>query len=800
MLRVAVRPVGNQAELGVVAAAFWNDHEPTPIQHLLLNIAANQAATAIHHVHLLRSLRDSEEHGRRINAELEQRVMELQKANVEIQNARRAALKVMEDAVQSRQLVETLNKQLRIEISERELAQGALGQRTAQFETLLNETPLGVYLVDADFRIQQANPTALAAFDITAEQMGQDFDELIQCVWSKEVGDEIVRLFRHTLDTGVPCVRPELIGRRRDREVTEYYEMQIHRIPLSDERHGVVCYFRDISARLQAQAAIAESEERYRTLIEQVKDYAIFRTDTKGLATSWNEGVRWVLGFEEQEFLGMDIASTIFMPEDIQSGVPAEELHTAASKGSASNDRWMRRKDGTRFYAGGITTALHGPAGELIGFTKVMRDHTASKEAQEVLRQMNNELELRVEERTLKLMQSQEQLRALAAELNLAEQRERQRPAADLHDYLGQLLALSRIKLSQAKQLPMNPALTKIFTDVLGITDNALAYTRTLVSQLSPPVLHEFGLSMAIQWLAEQMLQHDLAVSVKLQEEAPPIPEEHALLLFQSVRELLINCVKHAHTRKATIELEQREDMLYITVADQGDGFTPCTGALAAKPDASSPGFGLFSIRERMLSLGGRFDLNAAPGKGTSATLVLPLSKGRDDEILVKNSPGSMVEESGEPLALSRVRTGVPSTNDTQSLNGSRIRVVVADDHAMVRQGLCGLLDEDSAFQVVGEAANGEQAAALADELRPDVILMDVTMPKLDGIEATRLIKLKYPTMVVIAMSVHTAGQVEAAMREAGAAGFINKEAAVDQLVQMIHEIKASTEATKQRP
>ena len=125
-------------------------------------------------------------------------------------------------------------------------------------------------------------------------------------------------------------------------------------------------------------------------------------------------------------------------------------------------------------------------------------------------------MEARVAERTEELTESQKRLRALAAELNVTEQRERQRLAADLHDYLGQLLALTRIKLSQAKQQPMEPALAKIITEVEEVTDKALTYTRTLISQLSPPVLSEFGLPMALQWLTEQMQQHNLSVSLQV--------------------------------------------------------------------------------------------------------------------------------------------------------------------------------------------------------------------------------------------------------------------------------------------
>jgi two-component system, chemotaxis family, CheB/CheR fusion protein len=127
------------------------------------------------------------------------------------------------------------------------------------------------------------------------------------------------------------------------------------------------------------------SEERYRTLTEQVKDYAIFRTDVQGRALTWNEGVKRILGFDEADFIGQDIVQTIFTPEDVESGVAQHELETAATEGTAGNDRWMRRKSGEPFFASGVTTALRNEKGELIGFTKVLRDMTERKESERAL-------------------------------------------------------------------------------------------------------------------------------------------------------------------------------------------------------------------------------------------------------------------------------------------------------------------------------------------------------------------------------------------------------------------------------
>ena len=405
------------------------------------------------------------------------------------------------------------------------------------------------------------------------------------------------------------------------------------------------------------------------------------------------------------------------------------------------------------------------------------RNNTESnlRKSEEQLRTFTEKLERVVETRTMELVQSQERLRALAADVNLAEQRERQRLATDLHDYLGQLLALCRMQLDLAKQHPMETGLEKIFAKLRELIEKSITYTRTLITQLSPPLLREFGLTMALRGLADQMQEQELNVVVQLAQ-IPPLPEDEALLLFQSVRELLLNCVKHAHVRQATLIMKEVNGSLHITVLDQGVGFDPEVVNVSVK---NSGHFGIFSIRERMLALGGQFDLKASPGKGTEATLVLPL---------MNMSTGPSVR--GNAVL-------APSTNQTETkkrTNGSKIRVLVVDDHAVVRQGLCSLLAGYDDIEVVGEAANGYEAVEMDRHIQPDILLMDVTMPKLDGIEATKRIKQQHPTTVVIGLSVHGSPLVEREMREAGVSAFLNKETAVDRLYATIHAVRRTAQ------
>jgi PAS domain S-box-containing protein len=189
----------------------------------------------------------------------------------------------------AKELLARVEGHLKLQLARRQ-AEQAVRQRTAQFETLLNEAPLGVYLVDAEFRIREVNPTALRVFGNIPDLIGRDFDEVIGILWPKSYADEIVRLFRHTLDTGEPYITSEQIRQRVDRGVTEFYEWQINRIPLPDGGYGVVCYFRDISTQVFARQKIAESEERFRTLADNMSQLA-WMADSSGWIFWYNQ--RW---------------------------------------------------------------------------------------------------------------------------------------------------------------------------------------------------------------------------------------------------------------------------------------------------------------------------------------------------------------------------------------------------------------------------------------------------------------------------------------------------------------------------
>ena len=161
----------------------------------------------------------------------------------------------------ARELVARVGALLELANIRRE-AEHALRVRTAQFQTLLGEAPLGVYLVDAEFRIREVNPTAQSLFGNIEDLIGRDFGTLVRRLWRKEYADQLVRLFRRTLETGERYLEPERVEERLDRGTTEIYEWQINRIELPEGRYGVVCYFRDISAHIRARNALQDADRQ----------------------------------------------------------------------------------------------------------------------------------------------------------------------------------------------------------------------------------------------------------------------------------------------------------------------------------------------------------------------------------------------------------------------------------------------------------------------------------------------------------------------------------------------------------
>jgi signal transduction histidine kinase len=274
----------------------------------------------------------------------------------------------------------------------------------------------------------------------------------------------------------------------------------------------------------------------------------------------------------------------------------------------------------------GMSAVIHGsksPFGVMTSHTRHERAFTADE--LNFLESIANILAAAVErtkaERAMKDYQLQ--LRTLASQLSMVEQHERLKIATQLHDSVTQNLAMSKMKLSAIRQLPLPDDISNEIDELRKLLEKTIHSTRSLSFDLSPPILHDLGLEAALEWLVEKMEQeHSIRVQFEDDGTEKPLDENLRNLLFIMIRELLINVVKHANTSEAKISVWREGNLIEIEVQDNGSGFELSTNVLEANKNA---GFGLFSIRERLRHFGGRLAIQSAPGKGTRVRLTAPL-------------------------------------------------------------------------------------------------------------------------------------------------------------------------------
>ncbi len=374
------------------------------------------------------------------------------------------------------------------------------------------------------------------------------------------------------------------------------------------------------------------------------------------------------------------------------------------------------------------------------------------------LRRRRWELRRRTGER---IADYQAQLRTLAAELALAGERERRQVAQEMHDQIGQNLAAIKFKLGHLTSR------SRELEEVLALLEQTIQSSRDLASKLSPPVLHELGLGAGLEWLVHQ-LRANFGIAGQFYDDLQPKPlaEDLRIMLFQAVRELLANVGRHSRASMARVSARVENGGLVIEVSDDGVGFDPVQAPARRQGTA---GLGLFSIREGLAHLGTRMEILAAPGRGTRVLLRAPLlGQGR--------TRGNAAAPSGAP----------------EAAPGQGIRILLAEDQAPARAGLRSLLESCPDLVVAGEAGDGEAAVAACRSLQPDVVVMDIALPKLNGIQATRAILKERPATKVVALSIRADSQHVLEMLRAGATGYLLKDCVQEDLAQAIRVVQAN--------
>jgi len=388
-------------------------------------------------------------------------------------------------------------------------------------------------------------------------------------------------------------------------------------------------------------------------------------------------------------------------------------------------------------------------------------DITERKRAETALRELNETLSHRAR-----------QLQKLTLELTQAEEQERRRIAVILHEDLQQQMAGAKFHLDLVKGRVKEDQLRAGIEEVNEILKAAIEQSRSLSHDLSPAVANMNDLAEVLQWLADRIrVQQGLSINLDVRGDMMLDSEALATFLFRATQELLFNVIKHAQVRAAVIRVRRIGRYVCLCVSDQGRGFDP-------RELKETPGVGLFSIRERTELLGGRMKVKSAPGQGSRLRIMVP-----DGSKTVGEGPRAypLAPLAGSPADLTSVRT------DGQEKEGGHggppLRVLLVDDHDVVRKGLAAMLRGTPGIELVGEASDGRKAIEMAVDLRPDVVMMDVSMPLMKGDEATRQIKSYLPKTRVIALSMYDDADKQQSMFEAGAESYLLKTISAEDLL-----------------
>jgi PAS domain S-box-containing protein len=412
-------------------------------------------------------------------------------------------------------------------------------------------------------------------------------------------------------------------------------------LPLAGNFLGVA--FENVTDRKLQERLLRQSEERSRLLVQEVEEYAIFQLDRMGYVVSWNAGAARLKGYAAEEIIGKHF-SVFYPQEDLNSEKPLHILEHAERHGQSEDEGWRIRKDGSRFWANVVITALHDPNGTLIGFAKLTRDMSERRDREEALTKANELLEIRVQQRTAVLTRvnqelrtevaereraeeqlkgSLEQLRALAARLQSVREEERTSMAREIHDELGQ--ACTAIKMDLAligRWLAKNQTrlLVKVGSAV-ELVDNMIVTLRRIASELRPRTLDDLGLPAALESQAQEFESRTgIRCSVTLPDEPLVLDVDTSVAIFRIFQESLTNVARHARASRVEARLKAENDQIVFQIFDNGRGFDP-EEAKARKS------LGIVGMQERAFILKGDLKIEGVHGAGSTVTLTIPFPR-----------------------------------------------------------------------------------------------------------------------------------------------------------------------------
>ena len=362
-------------------------------------------------------------------------------------------------------------------------------------------------------------------------------------------------------------------------------------------------------------------------------------------------------------------------------------------------------------------------------------------------------------------------LRQLSARLLQLQDEERRRIARDLHDVTGQKIAVLSMSLDRLARLTeqRKPEAKESIKESREVVRQIGEEIRTLSYLLHPPLLDECGLASAVHWYAEGFEKRSgIKLEVSIGDDIPRLPIDAETTLFRVVQESLTNVHRYSGSSSAKIKVSKDSEEVRLEIIDYGHGTK--SGTARARLDGPAPlGVGIPGMRERLHQLGGELTVDFAT-TGTRVTATLPVKKAAQTD----------AEESADQTSL---------TFTIRSAADARRRILIADDHELMRRGLRGLLESHDEWAVCGEAVEGTEAVRKSTDLKPDLVIMDVNLPGLSGIEAALQIRREREGAKILFFTVHDSDEVIREIVEAGALGYVAKSRASQDLMDAVRNV-----------
>jgi PAS domain S-box-containing protein len=481
------------------------------------------------------------------------------------------------------------------DVTERKRTEEALQARDVQLQEAQALANLGSWEWDLRTNARTWSEQLSRIFGLRQDQLPAAFDGFYPLVHPDD-RERTAKLAREALRTGKSYENQFRIVRPDGAVRTLHNQARVDRDD-SGKAVRVIGVCQDITERKLAEEQVRVTQERFRMMVENVRDYAIYMLDMKGYITSWNLGAERIEGYLADEIIGKHY-SCFFPPDHATRGDPGMQLQFASIQGRYESEGWRVRKNGSQFWAHVIVTPLRDETGKQRGFSEIVHDITDRKRAEEDLHSYA------------------ERLKTTSRRLVEVQESERRLLATELHDRVGQNLTALGINLSIVSGgLPpgTKPELAARLEDCTALVGGTVDAMRDVMAELRPHALDDYGLPAALRSLATGFSRRTgIQVAFEKQGRGADLPKPVDLAMFRIAQEALNNVAKHANAKRVAIAIRRGNGSAVLSVSDNGVGFDP----KSIESPRAEAGWGLQIMRERAEAVGAHFTLKAGPNSG----------------------------------------------------------------------------------------------------------------------------------------------------------------------------------------